>query len=220
MISLENIFIGFIKSYRGFCLRYDPLYESMSRWTGAEIEWFAELGENLGFAAVVEKEVFKRHNPVDLAWIQPWTRNVILHLERENIPSKILETITQKLLPPDSVVARYCIAIFDELKESHFDEIQQYVSKAFHGCKECSEFLAICYGRLPRRTKAKNTGIPRYWMEWPVRGLHMTRRSSKPRWLEAKCTTDKNFMYTMYMVDPAPPKPDEKMRWGTKPGSN
>ncbi len=216
MIDLENIFLGFIKSYRGFKLRYDPNYESMSRWTGAEIGWFADLGENLGFLSVVEKEVFTRHHPVDLAWIHPFSRNVVLHLERENLPKKISETISKKLLPPEDTVAQFCIAIFDELKDSAFDEIEENANRYFHENKHCTEFLAICYGRLPRRSESKYSGKPRYFMEWPVRGLHLTRKKKKQRWLEAKCTTDKNFIYTMFMVDPAIPIPNERMRWGTK----
>jgi hypothetical protein len=216
VINLQNIFVGFVKSYRTFRLRYDPLYESMSRWTGAEIARFAELGEDLGFAAVVEKQVFARRNPVDLAWVDPFTGEVVLHLERENVPAKIGETIHRKLLPRTGAVARFTVAIFDELRQEAFADIQNQAVRAFKGKKGCAELLAICYGDIPSRHEARRRRVPRYWMEWPVCGLHLVR-GELPHRLEAKCTTDRNYMYTMYMVDPAYPEPREDRRWGTKP---
>jgi hypothetical protein len=215
MITLQNLFIGLVVNYRSLNLRYDPRWESMARWTAAEIAWLAKLGEDLGFIAVMEKQVFHRRNPVDLAWIDPFSGEVALHVERENSPLKLAHTIQGKLLPAGDSVARFTIAIFDEVKGDNFSTVEDLSVRAFRGQKQCREFLAICYGDIPSRLEAKRKRLPRYRLEWPVRALHLARRC-KPTWLEARCSTDQNFMYTMHMVKPEIPAPDDTKRWGTK----
>jgi hypothetical protein len=215
MITLQNLFIGLVTNYRSLNLRYDPRWESMARWTAAEIGWLAELGESLGFIAVMEKQVFHRRNPVDLAWIDPLSAEVTLHVERENSPRKLAQTIEAKLLPAGDCVARFTIAMLDELKGDAFSIVEELSVRAFKRQSHCREFLAICYGDIPSRLEGKRRHLPRYRLEWPVRALHLAR-PGKPTWLEARCTTDQNFMYTMYMIKPEIPLPDDSRRWGTK----
>ena len=200
MINLQNLFVGFISNYRSLNLRFGPKYQSMSSWTMAEIRWFAALGESLGFYSILERDIFKRGTRVDLVWLDPFTATPILHLERENVPEKILETISYKLMPKKGKCAKYCVGIFDELQDNHFELIRKLSEDAFRASKDCIETLMICYQHIPPKTIAKRFGTPRYKMIWEVRGLHITKKQS--RWLEAKCTTDNNNFYTMYLVQP------------------
>jgi hypothetical protein len=62
--------------------------------------------------------------------------------------------------------------------------------------------------------EAQAAGVPRYQMEWPVRGIHL-RGGGKVAWLDARCTTDKSNMYTMHLVDPALPSPYRTRRHST-----
>lgn len=73
-------------------------------FTNREIEYFAKLGEMLGFDAYIEDSKFdktkERSRPMDLSWWK-WDARVddqyflylALHLERENSWSKDVETI-------------------------------------------------------------------------------------------------------------------------------
>lgn len=212
MINLQNIFIGFIQNYRSLNLRFGPKYETMSYWTAAEIGWFARLGESLGFQSVIEKGVVQRGRPVDLAWVNPFTSAVVLHLERENNPAKINDTITRKLLPKNKACAQYCVGIFDELDRKHLKRIESLTIRAFNDNKCCIEALMICYSHIPSTKHATQKRTRRYKLEWPVRGFHLTN-DGEWRWLEARCTTDCNNMYTMYLTNPAIPSPYSKNRY-------
>jgi len=211
MIDLTNIFVGFVHNYRSLNLRFGPHFESMSYWTMREIEWFARLGECLGFYAVTERDLFRGQRRVDLAWVDPFTDRVVLHLERENDPAKAQTTIEKKLLPHESLCGAYCIGIFDELPEGRTGDIEDTAVSAFGRNLACVEALMVCYAHLPSTSEAAKRGMPRYRMRWPVSGLFL-KRGTEPRWLRAECTTDESNAYTMYLVDPAVPKPYKPRR--------
>jgi hypothetical protein len=137
-------------------------------------------------------------------------------VERENSPRKLAQTIQTKLLPAGDSAAQFAIAIFDELKADAFSTVEELSVRAFTGQRQCREFLAICYGDIPSRVEGRRRHLARYRLEWPVRGLYLARHR-KPTWLEARCTTDQNLMYTMYMIKPEASLPDEGKRWGRKP---
>lgn len=99
--NLMQFFNGYIRNYRRMNL--SPLH-NRSMLTKREIDYFANLGELLGFDSFVEDSKFdkikKRSRPMDLAWCKFDARYdkesfmyLALHLERENVWNKDVETI-------------------------------------------------------------------------------------------------------------------------------
>lgn len=100
-LYLIQLFEGYVRNYRR--LNLSQLH-NRSMFTNREIEYFAKLGEMLGFDAYIEDSKFDktkgRSRPMDLSWWK-WDARVddqyflylALHLERENSWSKDVETI-------------------------------------------------------------------------------------------------------------------------------
>lgn len=99
--NLMHFFEGYVRNYRRMNL---SLQHNRSMFTKREIDYFANLGEMLGFDAFVEDSKFDkskgRSRPMDLSWWK-WDARfddenflyLALHLERENVWSKDVETI-------------------------------------------------------------------------------------------------------------------------------
>lgn len=99
--NLMQFFEGYVRNYRRFNL---STVHNRSMITQREISHFANLGEMLGFDSFIEDTKFDaargRSRPMDLAW---WKLDIdqseeeyaflALHLERENVRSKDMETI-------------------------------------------------------------------------------------------------------------------------------
>jgi hypothetical protein len=108
--NLMQFFEGYVRNYRRFNL---STVHNRSMVTQREISHFADLGEMLGFDSFIEDTKFDaargRSRPMDLAW---WKLNIdesekdyaflALHLERENIRSKDLETIDKLFSETDA----------------------------------------------------------------------------------------------------------------------
>lgn len=99
--DLMQFFDGYVRNYRRLNLSH---LHNRSMFTKREVEYFANLGEMLGFDAFVEDSKFdkikKRSRPMDLAWWKFDARYdkesflyLALHLERENVWNKDVETI-------------------------------------------------------------------------------------------------------------------------------
>lgn len=99
--NLMQFFEGYVRNYRRMNLSN---LHNRSMFTKREIEYFASLGEVLGFDAFVEDSKYDkslgRSRPMDVAWWKWDSRldeeNYIylaLHLERENVWKKDVETI-------------------------------------------------------------------------------------------------------------------------------
>lgn len=100
-LDLIQFFEGYVRNYRRMNLSYN---HNRSMITKREIDYFANLGEMLGFDAFVEDSKFDkskmRSRPMDLA-LWKWDQRVdtenymylALHLERENQWNKDEETI-------------------------------------------------------------------------------------------------------------------------------
>lgn len=96
-----QFFEGFVKNYRKLNLNTQ---HNRSMFTQKEINYFADLGEMLGFDSYIEDSKFdkskNRSRPMDLAWWK-WDKRedqenyhyLALHLERESLPMKDEETI-------------------------------------------------------------------------------------------------------------------------------
>ncbi|WP_240035122.1 hypothetical protein [Neobacillus notoginsengisoli] len=117
-LDLMQFFEGYVRNYRRLNLTG---IHNRSMMTNREIEYFANLGEMLGFDSFVEDSKFdmrkNRSRPMDLAWWK-WDLRVnkeyydhlALHLERENSFNKDLDTIdklfsdTEKDYIPHNVI--------------------------------------------------------------------------------------------------------------------
>lgn len=100
-LDLMQYFEGYVRNYRRMNISED---HNRSMVTRREIEYFANLGEMLGFTAFVEDskmdKVKGRSRPMDLSWWK-WDVTVsqeedaylALHLERENLWNKDEDTI-------------------------------------------------------------------------------------------------------------------------------
>ncbi|WP_394121094.1 hypothetical protein [Planococcus donghaensis] len=100
-LNLMQFFEGYVRNYRRMNFSHQ---HNLSMFTQREIDHFANLGEMLGFEAYIEDgkmdnlKGFSR--PMDLSWWKWDAREsqedyhyLALHLERENVPSKDIETI-------------------------------------------------------------------------------------------------------------------------------
>ena len=99
--NLMQYFEGYVRNYRRMNLSQ---LHNRSMFTKREIDYFATLGEMLGFDSFVEDSKFDktkgRSRPMDLSWWK-WDARLddehfiylALHLERENVWSKDVETI-------------------------------------------------------------------------------------------------------------------------------
>ncbi|MBO1513560.1 hypothetical protein [Metabacillus bambusae] len=99
--NLMQFFDGYVRNYRRMNLSH---LHNISMFTKREIDYFAQLGEFLGFDAFVEDSKFDkskgRSRPMDLSW---WKRDariddeqflyLALHLERESLPRRDIETV-------------------------------------------------------------------------------------------------------------------------------
>lgn len=113
-----QFFEGFVKNYRKLNLNTQ---HNRSMFTQKEINYFADLGEMLGFDSYIEDSKFdkskNRSRPMDLAWWK-WDKRedpenyhyLALHLERESLPMKDEETVeklfseTEEAFIPNDVV--------------------------------------------------------------------------------------------------------------------
>lgn len=100
-LNLMQFFEGYVRNYRRMNL---SVQHNLSMFTQREIHHFANLGEMLGFDAFVEdgkRDKLKGFSrPMDLSWWKWDAREskedyqyLALHLERENVLSKDVETI-------------------------------------------------------------------------------------------------------------------------------
>jgi hypothetical protein len=100
-LDLMQIFEGYVRNYRRLNL---SRIHNLSMFTQREIDYFANLGEMLGFDTFVEDAKFDkvkgRSRPMDLAWWK-WDERIdkenyvylAMHLERENQWNKDEDTI-------------------------------------------------------------------------------------------------------------------------------
>ncbi|WP_244886814.1 hypothetical protein [Rossellomorea vietnamensis] len=99
--NLMQFFEGYVRNYRRLNLSVN---HNRSMFTKREIDYFASLGEMLGFEVFIEDrkmdKVKGRSRPMDLAWWK-WDKRISeeeyvsldLHLERESVWGKDVETV-------------------------------------------------------------------------------------------------------------------------------
>ncbi|MGZ9583720.1 hypothetical protein [Paenibacillus marinisediminis] len=118
-INLMNFFEGYVRNYRSLNL-HDA---NKSMFTIREIDYFARLGEYLGYYSFFEDskpDLLKgRSRPMDLAWWKWDAREnkeeylyLVLHLERENLFHKAYDTLDKLFSASDEYYKpRYVIGI-------------------------------------------------------------------------------------------------------------
>ncbi|MGE7928135.1 hypothetical protein [Lysinibacillus xylanilyticus] len=127
--NLMQFFEGYVRNYRK--LNLSKLH-NRSMFTKREIDYFANLGEMLGFDAFIEDSKFDkskgRSRPMDLSWWK-WDARIddenflylALHLEREFISNKDVETIeklfsdTEESYIPHNVIGIQYIETADRI---------------------------------------------------------------------------------------------------------
>ncbi|MFJ7849193.1 hypothetical protein ACIQZM_11450 [Peribacillus sp. NPDC097206] len=128
--NLMQFFDGYVRNYRRMNL---AKLHNRSMFTKREIDYFANLGEMLGFDSFIEDTKFDktmgRSRPMDLSW---WKYDgrvdeenflyLALHLERESIWTKDMETIeklfsdTEEGFIPHNVIGIQYIESVDRME--------------------------------------------------------------------------------------------------------
>lgn len=130
-LNLIPYFEGYVRNYRRFNLSAN---HNISMHTNREIEYFSNLGELLGFESFVEDgkmdQLKGRSRPMDLSWWKYDQRldednyaYLALHLERESLPIKKMDTIdklfsqTEKEYSPYNVIGIQFLSNPEEIDE-------------------------------------------------------------------------------------------------------
>ena len=135
-VLLLRIFEGYVRNYRRLNL-FQATNSSM--FTKREIEYFATVGEYLGFFSFIEdtkpNHDYGRSRPMDLSWWK-WDEtldserfsNLVLHLERENLSKKDMETIDKLFCSTDAeYIPDYVIGILNVENKERINILQSEV---------------------------------------------------------------------------------------------
>ena len=126
---LMQFFEGYVRNYRRLNL---SLQHNRSMFTSREIDYFARLGEWLGFESYIEDSKINkldgRSRPMDLSWWKMDARidkenyiSLSMHLERENLSKKDEETMeklfteTEEGYHPEHVIGIQYVDSFERI---------------------------------------------------------------------------------------------------------
>ncbi len=132
---LKRLCEGYVRSYRGLGLRgnarNDRTLDRRTDSRGAdvthrELNFFAKLGEMLGFVARLEAE--RR----DLSWFDADSGELVLHMERETTSKKARNTMT-KLLQTGKSEACYLAAVLGWVTEEDFASVRRAIASHLGG---------------------------------------------------------------------------------------
>lgn len=134
-LDLRNIFKGYVKSYQSLNI---PDYHGGHTYTMKELDYFQRLGTMLGYDAYTEDAAGANYRRMDLSWwgeYNPKTDmygSLILHLERENVYQKDVETL-EKLCGDvhKDWYPVYRIAIINVRDPLRIEELQRIARKKF-----------------------------------------------------------------------------------------
>lgn len=148
--NLMSFLEGYIRNYRRLNLHQAT---NRSMFTKREIDYFANLGEMLGLFSFVEdykpNEAYGRSRPMDLSWWK-WDEridkehylHVVLHLERENLFRKDIETIDKLFCVTEKdYVPHYVVGIQNVESKERIIYLNQLVKEK--NMKQKSEVLMI-----------------------------------------------------------------------------
>lgn len=140
-MNLMKLFEGYVRNYHRFGLSYSHGRNSR---TVSEIEYFTRLGLMLGYWSFTEDTLNGTYRPMDLTWwddydpkSEEWGR-FVLHLEKENSPSKRDVTLEKLFSLDRGILPENAIGILQIRKENHIDEL---LKKALDMCKLSNTLL-------------------------------------------------------------------------------
>ncbi|AJY76735.1 hypothetical protein [Paenibacillus beijingensis] len=148
--NLMSFLEGYVRNYRKLNLHQAT---NRSMFTKREIDYFANLGEMLGLFSFVEDTKpnldYGRSRPMDLSWWK-WDERidkenylyVVLHLERENLSRKDIETIDKLFCATEEYyLPHYVIGIQNVETKERINYLNKLVEE--RNLKQGSEVLMI-----------------------------------------------------------------------------
>lgn len=119
---LRRLCEGYVRYYRRLNLRTDARREDL---TGRELNFFADLGERLGFVARYEDQ------RTDLIWVDIDSGETILRLEREGDAGSVLGDTLPRLF--QFVNTRYIGAVLGWVSSADVPLIRQFIEANLAG---------------------------------------------------------------------------------------
>lgn len=121
-LDLMKLFDGYVRNYHTFNL---SIHHGKHSFTMTEIEYFSRLGSMLGYLPYTEDTAGGTCRPMDLSWWGEYDGeywyDLILHLERENLPYKDEETLDKlfcdREMRPLNVIGIMNVPSRDRIKE-------------------------------------------------------------------------------------------------------
>ena len=157
--GLEDIIEGFLYSYRKFGLA-KGIHASHS--THAEIKYFYDLGEMLGFWSELEARSKNSDQPADLVWVDDYDGNyynpkdLVLFFERETRGwEKIKKTADKFFKKKWRTTVPMGVAIIDNVPKAKIEEAVEIFKKGFESKKLFSELALLIYQKVKDNEKTK-----------------------------------------------------------------
>jgi hypothetical protein len=131
-LDLMKLFDGFVRNYHTLNL---TIHHGRHSFTMTEIEYFSRLGSMIGYLPFTEDTCNGTYRAMDMTW---WDRfdgdywhDFVLHLERENVFKKDVETL-EKLFDEREPVPQNVMGIMNVKNTSRIDEL---IEEAQNRCK-------------------------------------------------------------------------------------
>lgn len=130
-LNLMNLFDGYVRNYHTFNLTVNHGKHS---FTMTEIEYFSRLGSMLGYHPFTEDTCNGAYRPMDLTWwgdydsTDGYWNDFVLHLERENLFNKDVETL-EKLFAEREYVPNNVIGIMNVQNKDRIDHLIRLTKK-------------------------------------------------------------------------------------------
>lgn len=130
-LNLMNLFDGYVRNYHTFNLTVNHGKHS---FTMTEIEYFSRLGSMLGYHPFTEDTCNGTYRPMDLTWwgdydsTNGYWNDFVLHLERENLFNKDVETL-EKLFADREYVPSNVIGIMNVQNKDRLDHLIKLTKK-------------------------------------------------------------------------------------------
>ncbi len=122
-LDLMKLFDGYVRNYHTFNL---TVHHGKHSFTMTEIEYFSRLGSMLGYHPFTEDTCDGTSRPMDLSWWDNYDgeywHDLILHMERENLFKKDVETL-DKLFCDRECIPANVIGIMNVRNKSRIDEL-------------------------------------------------------------------------------------------------
>jgi hypothetical protein len=209
---LKRLCEGYVRSYRTLKIRgprdprkFNPLTDSRAAdATHREINFFAQLGEMLGFVA--RREVARKDRTRwDLSWVDLESEKSFLCMESETFEDRADNTIDKLLRTGPSKAPCYLVGVLGWLKESHFAKVKRTILRRLKGRSllllawvgpdmyhaTTLEVIVACDGNICTRRATAEPDNDKYWYAyfdsgWENATPHLRDRPPSPQTNGAK----------------------------------